>query len=130
MRTSNPGAADLFDVPAPEAPLFERIAGLLAEHAHRLAGDSGLSGLGAVVGATEPRHLGRLRELLPQSIFLVPGVGAQGGEPAALASAFGPHPGSVLVPASRAIAQAEDAGAAAERLRDELWRTSQRPARR
>jgi len=130
VRTSNPGAADLFDLPADGAPLFERIARLLAARADRLAGASGLSGVGAVAGATEPRHLGRLRELLPRSIFLIPGVGAQGGQAAALGPAFGPHPASVLVPASRAIAEAEDPEAAAERLREELWRVSQPPARR
>ena len=130
VRTSNPGAGDLFDLPAPTAPLFERIASLLAQRADRLGGESGLSGLGAVAGATEPRHLARLRELLPRSIFLVPGVGAQGGRAAAIGPAFGRHPASVLVPVSRGIAEADDPAAAAERLRDELWRISQRPARR
>ena len=77
VRTSNPGAADLLDLPAPET-LFERLAALVADRADRLTGDCGLSGVGAVVGATEPRHLGRLRELMPRSVFLVPGVGAQG----------------------------------------------------
>jgi orotidine-5'-phosphate decarboxylase len=129
VRTSNPGAADLFDAPAPEAPYYERIAGLLAERADRLAGECGLSGLGAVVGALEPGHLGRVRELLPRSIFLIPGVGAQGGDPAALGPAFAAHPASVLVPVSRAIASAEDPGAVAERLRAELWQASQRPSR-
>ncbi|MGH2987247.1 MAG: orotidine-5'-phosphate decarboxylase, partial [Solirubrobacterales bacterium] len=68
-----------------------------------------------------PRHLARLRELMPEAIFLIPGIGAQGGRPETLAHALGPHPASVLVPASRAIAGAEDPGAVAERLRDELW---------
>ena len=121
VRTSNPGAADLFDVPAPEAPLFERLAVLVAERADRLMGERGLSGLGAVVGATEPRHLARLRELMPRSIFLVPGVGAQGGRVADLGPAFGGHPASVLVTASRSIAGAPDPAAAASELRAELW---------
>ena len=54
----------------------------------RLTGESGLSGMGAVVGATQPEHLARLRELMPNSIFLVPGVGAQGGRAADLGPAF------------------------------------------
>src|SRR6266576_399473 len=37
VRTSNPGAADLFDLPSPDAPLFERLAGLVADRADRLA---------------------------------------------------------------------------------------------
>jgi orotidine-5'-phosphate decarboxylase len=129
VRTSNPGAADLFDLPAPERPLHERLAALVAADADRLAGASGLSGFGAVVGATEPRHLGRLRELMPDSIFLIPGVGAQGGVPEELAPAFGAHPASAIVTASRSIAGAEDPGAAAERLRESVLAVSQSTAR-
>ena len=121
VRTSNPGAADLLDLPAPDAPLFERVAKLVAERADRLASDSGLSGVGAVVGATEPRHFARLRELMPRSIFLVPGVGAQGGRADDLAPALGAHPASILVTASRSIAAAPDPEAQAEQLRATLW---------
>ena len=122
VRTSNPGAGDLLDLDADGVPLFERIAGLVAEREGRLAGEQGLSGMGAVVGATEPRHLARLRELMPQSIFLIPGVGAQGGQAADLGPALGAHPASILVAASRSIAGAPDPAEAAEELRAELWR--------
>ena len=121
VRTSNPGAADFFDLPTPDVPLHERIAAMVAERAERLMGDSGLSGMGAVIGATEPEHLGRLRELMPQAVFLIPGIGAQGGDPAALGPALGDHPASILAPASRSIAETEDPGAAAEALRAQLW---------
>jgi orotidine-5'-phosphate decarboxylase len=121
VRTSNPGASDFFDLPTPDAPLHERIAELVAGRADRLRGSMGLSGMGAVVGATEPEHLGRLRELMPSAIFLIPGLGAQGGEPARLAPALGEHPASILAPASRSIANAPDPGAAAEALRTALW---------
>ena len=121
VRSTNPGAADLLDLPAPERPLFERLAGLVAERAPRLAGAGPLSGMGAVVGATEPRHLARMRELMPDAIFLLPGIGAQGGRPEALSQALGPHPASILVAASRSIAGAEDPAAAAASLRDRLW---------
>ena len=121
VRTSNPGAADLLDLEAGGGPLHERIAALVAERADRLAGGAGLSGMGAVVGATEPRFLARLRELMPRAIFLVPGVGAQGGRAGDLGPAFADSPASVLVAASRSIAGADDPGAAAESLRDEAW---------
>jgi orotidine-5'-phosphate decarboxylase len=124
VRTSNPGAADVLDTPAPQEPLFERIARLVAERAGRLAGASGLSGCGAVVGATEPGHLGRLRELMPDSIFLLPGVGAQGGRVAELGPAFSSDPASALVTASRSIATAADPASAAQDLRQELWQLS------
>jgi orotidine-5'-phosphate decarboxylase len=121
VRTSNPGAADLLDLDAGGRRLFERIAELVAARAERLAGAGGLSGMGAVAGATEPRHLARIRQLLPQSILLIPGVGAQGGRAADLGPARGAHPASVLVNASRSISSAGEPGRAAQSLRDELW---------
>ncbi|RMG45072.1 MAG: orotidine-5'-phosphate decarboxylase [Candidatus Dadabacteria bacterium] len=79
VKTSNPGSGDIQDVQEGEKSLSEKIAGWIGEHAGRLAGSSGLSGLGAVVGATYPEEAKRLRELMPQSYFLIPGLGAQGG---------------------------------------------------
>jgi orotidine-5'-phosphate decarboxylase len=122
VRTSNPGAARLQDAPLGERPLHEELAALVAERAPQLAGQSGLSGLGAVVGATAPQHLGRLRELMPDSVFLIPGIGAQGGKPEDLGPAVSPgRPASVLVAAARSIAGAEDPAAAAEELREAVW---------
>jgi orotidine-5'-phosphate decarboxylase len=122
VRTSNPGAADLQDASVNGRPLHEHLAVLVAERAPRLAGEDGLSGMGAVVGATAPEHLGRLRELMPDSIFLVPGVGAQGGRPEELGPALAPgRPASLLVAAARSIAGADDPGEAAEELRSTLW---------
>jgi orotidine-5'-phosphate decarboxylase len=125
VRTSNPGAARLQDADLGGRPLHEELAALVAERASRLAGDSGLSGLGAVVGATAPQHLGRLRELMPDSVFLIPGIGAQGGRPEDLGPALAPgRPASVLVAAARSIAGADDPAAAAAELRDAIWALS------
>jgi orotidine-5'-phosphate decarboxylase len=122
VRTSNPGAARLQDAQLGGRPLHEELAALVAESAGGLAGDSGLSGLGAVVGATAPQHLGRLRELMPDSVFLIPGIGAQGGKPEDLGPALAPgRPASVLVAAARSIAGADDPAAAAEELRAAVW---------
>jgi orotidine-5'-phosphate decarboxylase len=121
VRTSNPGARDLLDRDSGGRPLFEHVAELVASRADRLAGESGLSGMGAVVGATEPGPLGRLRELMPSQIFLMPGVGAQGGAVSELGPALGSHPASVLIAASRSIANSADPGTAAESLRAEAW---------
>jgi orotidine-5'-phosphate decarboxylase len=121
VRTSNPGAADVEDLPAPQQPLHERLAELVDRLSGRLLGASGLSGMGAVVGATEPEHIARLRELMPRSIFLIPGVGAQGGQPRLLGAAFSAGPASGLVAASRGIAADPDPAAAAERLRATVW---------
>ncbi len=124
VRTSNPGAADVQDLPAPERPLHERLAAMVDGLSERLLGESGLSGMGAVVGATEPEHIARMRELMPRSIFLIPGVGAQGGRPELLGAAFSAGRASALVAASRGIAADSDPAAAAERLRATVWDVS------
>ena len=122
VRTSNPGAARLQDQPLGDRPFHEELASLVAESAPRLAGESGLSGVGAVVGATAPQHMGRLRELMPDSVFLIPGVGAQGGKPEDLGPALAEgRPASILVAASRSIGRADDPAAAAEELRAAVW---------
>jgi orotidine-5'-phosphate decarboxylase len=112
------------DVPSPDIPQHERLASLVDALSGRLLGEGGLSGLGAVVGATEPEHIARLRELMPRSVFLLPGVGAQGGDPKLLGAAFAPGPAAALVASSRGIAGAPDPAAAAEELRATLWEIS------
>jgi orotidine-5'-phosphate decarboxylase len=130
VRTSNPGAAPVQDEPA-EGPLHERLARLVDEVGSDLVGESGLSSVGAVTGATQPELLRRLRELMPRAVFLLPGVGAQGGRVEDLGPAFGPHPAAGLVTASRSIVDAhlehgghpaDAAAAAAEELREAAWR--------
>ena len=120
VRTSNAGAADLLDLDAGGAPLHERLAAIVAAE-RRLDGAGGLSGMGAVVGATGPERLGRLRELMPSAILLLPGIGAQGASPEDVGPALGDDPASILVPVSRAISAAEDPAGAAASLRDRLW---------
>ena len=108
LRSSNPGATDLQDLPAPSVPLYERLAAALAPKAPLLAGpETGWSGLGAVVGATWPAESRRIRELLPRSLFLVPGYGVQGGSAADSLAGFVRGPGGRLegglVASARAI---------------------------
>ncbi|MBS0385587.1 MAG: orotidine-5'-phosphate decarboxylase [Proteobacteria bacterium] len=78
VRTSNPGARDLQDLLVDGAPLWRRVAEMIAPQSDRLKGNSGWSGLMAVAGATYPEEARALREALPHALFLVPGYGAQG----------------------------------------------------
>lgn len=130
VSTSNPGAADLQDLDSGGRPLHERVAAMVDSLGQAHTGDCGLSLVGAVTGATRPERLVRLRELMPGAIFLLPGVGAQGGEPAELGAAFSPHPAAGLIAASRSIvnAHAERGGdpplaaqTAARELRSATW---------
>ena len=106
VRTSNPGAAELQDEGDP--PLHERLAALTDQVGEAHVGDCGLSLVGAVTGATQPGLLGRLRELMPRAVFLLPGVGAQGGRVEDLAPAFAPGRAGGLVTASRSIVGAHE----------------------
>jgi orotidine-5'-phosphate decarboxylase len=127
VLTSNPGAGEVLELETGGETVAEHIAALVADRSGRLLGECGLSGMGAVVGATKsPERIGRLRRLMPSAIFLMPGMGAQGGSAEALASALGSHPASILVPVSRSIAGAPDPAEAAESLRAELWSQSSR----
>jgi orotidine-5'-phosphate decarboxylase len=128
VRTSNPGAAELQDQGEPA--LHERLARLTDELGAAHAGECGLSLVGAVTGATQAALIGRLRELMPRAVFLLPGVGAQGGRVADLGAAFSPHRAAGLVTASRSIVDAHTerggepaaaAAAAAEELRAAAW---------
>jgi orotidine-5'-phosphate decarboxylase len=130
VRTSNPGASDVLDLPlAGGEPLWERLAALVTELGGPTAA-GGLADVGAVTGATVPEHLARMRELMPHAPFLLPGVGAQGGDVSSLAPAFAPGRAGGLVTASRSIANAGEASggdpaqaarAEAERLRAAAW---------
>jgi orotidine-5'-phosphate decarboxylase len=138
VRTSNPGAADVEDLELVEtdegpARVWERLAEIVDELGRAGVGDSGLSDVGAVVGATGSWFVPRARELMPHAVFLLPGVGAQGGRVEDLWAAFAPGRAGGLVSASRSIVGAyladggsgsDPAGAAraeAERLRALAW---------
>ena len=82
VKTSNPGSGDLQDLPAAGQPVQGQVAAWLAEASPRLLGETGWSGLGAVVGATWPEQAREARERMPHNLFLVPGYGAQGAAPA------------------------------------------------
>ncbi|MCP4543201.1 MAG: orotidine-5'-phosphate decarboxylase [Chloroflexi bacterium] len=73
-RTSNPSAPDLQDQLVDGHPLYEKVAQLATQWDTENPGNCCL-----VVGATYPEELARLREIAPDLPFLIPGIGAQGG---------------------------------------------------
>lgn len=120
VATSNPGAERLQRLDAGGVPVAHHVARMGVEAADGMAGT-----VGFVVGATRPERLAALRRLHPDVPFLVPGVGAQGGQAADVlrANAGGP----MLVNASRSILYASSgrdfaraAGEAATQLAGEL----------
>jgi orotidine-5'-phosphate decarboxylase len=130
VKTSNAGA-DAQDVTLLDGrPMWQHVAQLVNEWGEDLVGEVGLSSVCAVMGATHPRAVAEARRLMPQTILLLPGVGAQGASVADLAGAFTSGPASALVNSSRAVIYAfrsgdtdfrSAAGAEAARLREEIW---------
>jgi len=105
VRTSNPGAEDLQDLRIGDQAVSEKVAELVNTWATTLEREHGYHALGAVVGATWPTELARLRVLLPNSWLLIPGVGAQGGKVEDLAPAFDERGLGALINQSRGIMQ-------------------------
>jgi len=128
VRTSNPSSVDIQDLPLADGrPLWQHVAGLVDRWGAGLVGESGLSSVGAVLGATFPQEVAEARRLLPRSVLLLPGVGAQGGRADELTEAFSIGPAGALVSASRSVIYAdsgpgwqEAAAAEAGRLAGEL----------
>lgn len=107
-RTSNPGGADLQECTLESGEtVYERVADLAAAWNDR-------DNVGLVVGATTPEELETVRERVPDLPFLVPGVGAQGGDAkAAVEHGCRQGDGVGLVNSTRGIIFAwEEAGAA------------------
>ena len=128
VKTSNPSSVDLQDLPLADGRrVWQHVAGLVDRWGADHVGESGLSSVGAVVGATFPHEVAEARRLLPRSVLLLPGVGAQGARAEDLAEAFSVGPAGAIVSASRSVLYAdrgerwqEAAGAEAERLAGEL----------
>jgi orotidine-5'-phosphate decarboxylase len=105
LKTSNPGSRDFQDQPvaATGRPLYESIAATVHELGGLLVGESGYSSIGAVIGATFPEEGRKLRALMPRSIILVPGYGAQGGSAESAAACFNDDGLGAVVSSSRGI---------------------------
>jgi orotidine-5'-phosphate decarboxylase len=114
-RTSNAGAGEFQDLSVDGEPLWLRVA-------ERVSAEWDVDGNCAlVVGATYPDEMRKVREVAPRATFLVPGIGAQGGDVAAAVRAgLDAHGTGMLLAASRSILFSEDPAATARGHRDEI----------
>ena len=133
-KTSNPSSGEFQDqmLHAMYEPLYRAMGNMCQQWGLKLPGKYGYSGVGAVVGATYPKQLKELRKALPNTLFLVPGYGAQGGAAQDVAQGFDKNGLGAVVNSSRGIMCAwrkencapEEYAAAARRealrMRDEI----------
>jgi orotidine-5'-phosphate decarboxylase len=132
VRTSNPGGDQVQNLELKDGrTVAQAVAEMVARIGSAHVGNRGYSSLGAVVGATKPQDAKRLREIMPQQIFLVPGYGAQGGGIDDILPCFKSDGTGAIVTASRSVIYAftqddpkwaDSVADAAARFADEVGR--------
>lgn len=107
--TSNKGSADFQRLVSAGKPIYRHVVERSLEWGDPVK-------IGFVVGATHPQELEEVRSLAPHSVFLIPGVGTQGGDAAATVRANGRGP--ALINVSRSVLYASSGEDFADRARD------------
>ncbi len=103
VKTSNPSSAEIQDLIVDNQTIYEKLAILINQWSENTEGQRGYRFIGAVVGATYPKQAEKLRELMPECIFLVPGYGAQGGTAKDISVCFNPDGYGAIINSSRGI---------------------------
>lgn len=104
VRTSNKSAVDVQDIESKDGKkIYEKIGELVKDWGKDYLGKCGYSNLGAVIGATYPKELKDLRSLLPDTFFLIPGYGAQGGGAEDVVHGFDKNGSGAIINSSRGI---------------------------
>ena len=104
VKTSNKSSGELQDLKTEEGEeIYKKVAKLVNQWGEELIGENGYSSVSAVVGATYPKQLKELRELMPHSYFLIPGYGAQGGKAEDIALGFDSNGLGGIVNATRSL---------------------------
>lgn len=103
VKTSNPSSHQIQNQIANGQPIYSHVAQALADSSQELTQYEGYTNIGAVVGATYPEELEAIRKSLPNTYFLIPGYGAQGGTSDDVTAAFDEQGLGALVNSSRGI---------------------------
>ncbi|MGM0410597.1 MAG: orotidine-5'-phosphate decarboxylase [Bacillota bacterium] len=104
VRTSNKSAIDIQDIESKKGrKIYEHVGELVKKWGENYTGESGYSNLGAVIGATYPEELKKLRSTMKNIFFLIPGYGAQGGGVQDVVHGFDKNGLGAVVNSSRGI---------------------------
>jgi len=103
VKTSNKSSDQLQNLTVGDKTIYEVVGGLVNDWSQKTIGSKGYSSVGAVVGATYPSEMDTLRKVMPNSYFLVPGYGAQGGGGQDVVNAFNDDGLGAIVNSSRGI---------------------------
>lgn len=130
VKTSNPGSHMLQDQQLAEGTVYRRVGDYVEEKSRFTCGEQGYGIVGAVVGATYPEQLSELRSAMPQTWFLVPGFGSQGGTAEDVAPAFDARGLGAIVNNSRGIIFAHRRAEYSERFGEARWQEAVEAATR
>ena len=130
VKTSNPGSHMLQDQQLAEGTIYRRVANYVQQQSQATSGESGYGIVGAVVGATYPAQLAELRAAMPNTWFLVPGFGSQGGTARDVAPAFDHRGLGAIVNNSRGIIFAHQRPKYSERFGETRWQAAVEAATR
>lgn len=122
VKNSNPGSGWLQDQMVDGERVSDRVGHLVQDWAVETRGVSGLGCVGAVVGVTYPQDGASLREVMPDAIFLAPGLGVQGGRVEDVEVMCRQEGGGVLLPVSRSVCDVQDRHIALGDYRDHVRR--------
>lgn len=103
LKTSNPSSSELQDLKTDGEEIYKHMGKLINEWGKDLIGENGYSSVSVVVGATHPKQLEELRQIMPNAFFLIPGYGAQGGKAEDIALGFDQNGIGGIINASRSL---------------------------
>lgn len=103
VATSNPSSFEIQDLKTNGVPIHQKVAELVDKWGKLSESKSGYSNIGAVVGATRPEFVKKLRIIMKNNYFLVPGIGAQGGDLTKISEFFNNDGLGAIITSSRQI---------------------------
>lgn len=103
VKTSNPSSGEIQNLIAEDQAIYMHLAEYVKTWGEGLLGRHGYSSIGAVVAATYPEEAKKIRRAMPNTFFLVPGFGAQGGKAKDIIDSFDAKGRGAIVNSSRGI---------------------------
>ena len=128
VKTSNPNSGEIQDLETQGGKIYEKVGELVDKWGKTLIGKHGYSQIGAVVGATYPEQAKNLRNIMPDTYFLVPGYGAQGAKGEDLRGYFNKDGLGAIINSSRGIIAAHLKEANKSKFSEENFASAAREA--
>lgn len=121
VKTSNPSSKEIQDLTCEKSVVHKIVAGQVHTWGKEIIGRSGYSSVGAVVAPTNLEAVRSLRSVMPNTFFLVPGYGAQGGRAEDITNCFDKDGLGAIVNSSRGVIHAYACGPRREKICMERW---------